>query len=234
VDTPVVGCLCYKAFAEWHLGDADSCREKLQEAISLAKEMNDEHALTVALGWAMGLAEIEHNPAEVERLASLILEVSTRDNFAQHLAEGRLHRGWARSASGDTAAGIPEIEQGIRDFRSTGALLSLPYYLGLKAEALYFGGRTPDALETINEAEKIVERSEERQWLAELHRLRGVFLAAIGAEEIQIEASFDKAIRIARELKSVPLVTRAEASLAEYRHQKTTGPDERRLRLRPC
>ncbi len=234
VDTPVVGCLCYKAFAEWHLGDADSCREKLQEAISLAKEMKDEHALTVALGWAMGLAEIENDPAEVERLTSPIIEVSTRDNFAQHLAEGGLHRGWARSASGDTATGIPEIEQGIRDFRSTGALLSLPYYLGLKAEALYFGGRTPDALETINEAEKIVERSEERQWLAELHRLRGVFLAAMGADENAIEASFCKAIGIAREQKSVPLARRAEASLAEYRLQKTTGPDQRRLRLRPC
>ena len=96
-----------------------------------------------------------------------------------------IHRGWARSASGDTAAGIPEIEQGIRDFRSTGTLLSLPYYLGLKAEALYFADRTADALETINEADKIVERSEERQWSAELHRLRGVFLAAMGADEMQ-------------------------------------------------
>jgi tetratricopeptide (TPR) repeat protein len=234
VDTPVVGCLCYKAFAEWHLGDPDSCQEKLQEAISLAKEMKDEHALTVALGWAMGLAEIEFNPAEVERLASLIIEVSTRDNFAQHLAEGNLHRGWARSASGDTATGIPEIEQGVRDFRSTGTLLSLPYYLGLKAEALYFGGRTSDALETINEAEKIVERSEERQWSAELHRLRGVFLAAMGADENAIEACFCKAIGTARELKSVPLARRAEASLAEYRHQKMTGSHGQKLRLRPC
>ena len=44
----------------------------------------------------------------------------------------------------------------------------------------------------------MVERSEERQWCAELHRLRGVFLAAIGADETQIEASFCEAIRIAR------------------------------------
>jgi tetratricopeptide (TPR) repeat protein len=234
VDTPVVGCLCYKAFAEWHLGDADSCREKLQEAISLAQEMKDEHALTIALGWAMGLAEIELNPPEVERLSSVIIEVSTRDNFAQHLAEGGIHRGWARSASGDTVTGLPEIEQGIRDFRSTGTLLSLPYYLGLKAEALYLADRPADALETLNEADKLVERSEERQWSAELRRLRGVFLAAMGADENAIEASFDKAIRIARELKSVPLATRAEASLAEYRHQKTTGSHGRRLRLRPC
>ncbi len=234
VDTPVVGCLCYKAFAEWHLGDADSCREKLQEAISLAQEMKDEHALTIALGWAMGLAEIELNPPEVERLSSLIIEVSTRDNFAQHLAEGGIHRGWARSASGDTVTGVPEIEQGIRDFRSTGTLLSLPYYLGLKAEALYFADRTADALETLNEADKLVERSEERQWSAELRRLRGVFLAAMGADENAIEASFDKAIRIAREQKSIPLVTRAEASLAEYRHQKTMESHGGRLRLRPC
>ena len=35
----------------------------------------------------------------------------------------------------------------------------------------------------------MVERSEERWWCAELHRLRGVFLAALGADEAKIEAS---------------------------------------------
>jgi len=33
---------------------------------------------------------------------------------------------------------------------------------------------------------------------AELHRLRGVFLTAMGAEETHIEASFSEAIRIAK------------------------------------
>ena len=51
----------------------------------------------------------------------------------------------------------------------------------------------------------MVERSEERWWCAELHRLRGVFLAALGADETQIEASFCEAIRIAREQKSISL-----------------------------
>jgi hypothetical protein len=36
----------------------------------------------------------------------------------------------------------------------------------------------------------------------ELHRLRGVFLAAIGADDTKIEASFFEALRIAREQKS--------------------------------
>ena len=66
----------------------------------------------------------------------------------------------------------------------------------------------------------MAERQEERWWSAELHRLRGVFLAAIGADETQIEAAFCAAIRIAREQKSISLAKRAEATYAEYRRQK--------------
>jgi predicted ATPase len=86
----------------------------------------------------------------------------------------------ARSASGNTAEGIPLIEQGIRDYRATGALLSLQHFLGRKAEALYLADRTSEALEAISEAEALAERFENRYWSAELHRLRGVFLTAMG------------------------------------------------------
>ena len=44
----------------------------------------------------------------------------------------------------------------------------------------------------------MTQRTEERECLAELHRLRGVFLAATGADEIKIEGSFCEAIRIAK------------------------------------
>jgi hypothetical protein len=231
VDTPIVGCLCYKAFSEWHLGEIASCKAKLDEAISLARELNDMHALAVALGWAAGLAAIERNPREVGRLASDLIELATRENFAFWLAMGSIHRGWARSASGGTAEGIPWIEQGIRDFRATGWVLGLPYHLSQKAEALHLANRTSEGLEAIKEAEKVVEKSEERQWCAELHRLRGVFLAAIGADEMQIEASFSEAIRTAREQKSVALANRAEATYAEYRRQRARAVGEHGFRL---
>ena len=54
----------------------------------------------------------------------------------------------------------------------------------------------------------MAERFEQRYWSAELHRLRAVFLAAMGADKTQIEASFCEAIRIAREQKSVSLEKR--------------------------
>jgi tetratricopeptide (TPR) repeat protein len=146
-------------------------------------------------------------------------------------AVGVIYGGWARSASGDTAAGVAWIEDGIRDWRATGAVRLMPVWLSLKAEALYLTGRTPEALEAIKKAVALSEGSGEREWYPELQRLRGVFLAAIGAEATQIEASFSEAVRIAREQKSVSLEKRAEATVAEYRRQKAGGSGERGFRL---
>jgi len=107
----------------------------------------------------------------------------------------------------------------------------VPYYLTLKAEALYLAQRPSEALETISEAETLVERREERCWCAELHRLRGMFLATMGADETQIEASFCGAIRIAKAQKSVSLEKRAEGTYAEYRRQKASALGGRGFRL---
>src|SRR4029077_316197 len=175
----------------------------------------------VTLWHAAVFAYYEGNPAEVERFASDLIELSTR-HFAPWLPQGEVLRGWARSTSGDVAGGIASIEDAIRAFRANGSILGEPFLLALKAEALFLADCTSEALETLREAEALVERFAERYWCTELHRLRGVFLTAMGADQPQIEASFEAAIRTAREQKSVSLEKRAEATYAEYRRQKTS------------
>ena len=231
---PAVSCIYYEAQIEWHFGEIDSCQATMVEAISLAKELNDMHALANALWHAAALAQYERNPAEVECYSSDLIELSTRHNFAFWLSGGAILRGWARSVSGDTAEGISWMEQGLRDLRATGTVLALPGYLARKAEALHIADRTSEGLEAIDEAEALAERFENRYWSAELNRLRAVFLATLGAEESQIEASFYEAIRIAKEQKSVSLEKRAEATYAEYRRQKASGSGERGFRLPLC
>jgi Protein kinase domain/NACHT domain len=217
---PAVECLSYRALSEWHLGEIASCKTNIAGAIVLAKELNDMAALGLALYWAGLLAHFERNAAEVERLALELIELCTRQTFASWLPGGVVLRGWACSASGNTGEGIARIKEGIRDYQETGAILRLPYFLALKAEALHFADRTSEALEAIREAEALAERSEGRWWCAEMHRLRGVFLTAMGAEETKIQASFCAAIKTAKEQKSVSLAKRAEESYAGYRRQK--------------
>jgi hypothetical protein len=128
---------------------------------------------------------------------------------------------------------LPWIEHGIREYRATGTVLGMPGLLAYKAEALHLADRTSEAL-AVNEAEALAERFEQRFYCAELHRLRGVFLAALGAEETQIQSSFCEAIRIAKEQKSVSLEKRAEATYAEYRLQKASTSGGRGFRLPLC
>jgi hypothetical protein len=114
------------------------------------------------------------------------------------------------------------IAEGIEDLRAGGVTIAVPLWLTVKAEALYLADRTSEVFETIKAAEAAAQKNEERLWSPELHRLRGVFLAAMGADETEIEASFGEAVRIAKEQKSVSLQKRAEATYAEYRRQKAS------------
>jgi Protein kinase domain/NACHT domain len=234
VDAPGLTCLCFEALLKWHIGEIDSSKATIDEAISLEKELNDIHGLTSTLYYAAIICYFERNLAEVERLASDVIELSTRHHFVHWLALGSILRGWARSAFGDTVEGISWIEDGIRDYRATGAMLSLPFLAALKAEALHLADRTSDALEAITEAEALIERLENRFWSAELHRLRGVFLTAMGADHTQIEASFCAAIGTAKEQKSISLGKRAEATYAEYGRQKASALGRQRFRLPLC
>ena len=113
-------------------------------------------------------------------------------------------------------------------------MLNLPDFLALRLKSLHLEDRTSEALEAINEAGALAERSEQHYCFAELHRLRGVFLAALGAEETAVEASFSEAIRIAKEQNSVSLEKLAEATYAEYRRQKASGLGGRGVRLPLC
>jgi serine/threonine protein kinase len=149
---------------------------------------------------------------------------------ADHYRSAELVFAWSFYRQG-SSEGISWIEDGIRDYRATGSTLIVPYWLTLKAEALHLADRTPEALEAIKEAEALGARSEDCHWCADLHRLRGVFLAAIGADEAQSEASFCEAIRIAKEQKSIALATRAEGIYAEYRRQKASTSGGRGFRL---
>jgi hypothetical protein len=134
----------------------------MAQAICLAKELNDKHALAVALWFAAFLGHCERSLAEVEHLASDLIELSTRQTFQFWLPLGEIFRAWAASAFGSSAEGLSWIQDGIRHYQATGSKLGMPYFLALKAEALHLASRTAEALEAVKEAEVLAERAEER------------------------------------------------------------------------
>jgi hypothetical protein len=95
VSAPAVSCLYFEALCEWHLGEIPSCHVTMAQAISLAKELNVTHATAESLFFAAVLGCCARSCAEVERLASNLIELSTLQNFAFWLAGAEIFRGWA-------------------------------------------------------------------------------------------------------------------------------------------
>jgi hypothetical protein len=76
VMSPAIICLCYDALCEWHFAQIDSSQATIAESMSLARELNDTHALALALYFAACLGRFERNLSEVERCASLGYEAT--------------------------------------------------------------------------------------------------------------------------------------------------------------
>jgi tetratricopeptide (TPR) repeat protein len=231
LDEPIIGCLCHKAFCAWHSGQIASARSTMGEAILVAKRLKNTHGIAVALHYSAMLCYMEQHPTEAERVSSELLELSTRQHFPHFRAWATALLGWTRSVAGLFTQGISWMHDGIEELRTSGTLLPMPSLLAPKAEALYLANRTAEALDTIKQAERLVEKTEARWWSAEFYRLRAIFLTALNADEAQIEGAFQEAINTAKEQKSTSLRKRAEATYAEYRRQKASTSGGQGVRL---
>ena len=176
-------------------------------------------------------AEAERYAEKMEHAATELVELARRYGFAHWLALGTVLRGWARGVSGKTAEGLMWIEEGIAEMRSAGMILWMSYFFSLKAEILHLGNNAPEALQAIKEAEALVESTSGRYICSDLQRLRGVFLAAIGASDAEIDASLCEAIRTAEQQESLSLQKRADATYGEYLRRKTSTSGGHEVRL---
>src|SRR4051794_28319452 len=111
---------------------------------------------------------------------------------------GTVLQGWTMSRLGALEEGIAHMQHGVRMHRATGAELLTPYWSWLQAEAHGRAGRFEAGLTLLDEAIEAMTRSDERYWEAEVHRLRGQFLLAVGVSEEQVETAYRRALGIAR------------------------------------
>ena len=102
-----------------------------------------------------------------------------------------------------------------------GARVAQPYYLGLLAEAYGKGGQAEEGLRVVAEALEAAHNSGERNYEAELYRLKGELLlqqtaGGTGLSPLQIgaESCFHQALDVARRQHAKSLELRAVMSLS--------------------
>ncbi len=96
------------------------------------------------------------------------------------------------------------------------------------AEAQAGAGRVGEGLATLSETFALVEQADERHWETELQRTRGELLLAQG-EENEAEASFQKAIDVARGQQAKSWELRATVSLCRLWQRQGRKEEARQL-----
>ena len=212
--------LMYTAIDLWFLGYADAALQRLQTMFTLAQELAHPFNLVVAQGGAAWLQRCRRDIPETQARAEAALTLATEQGNPYWIATGAILRGWARTAQGLTA------------YRATGAALFWPFWLAMLAGAYGQVGQADEGLHTLDEALAQVDKTGERFWEAELHRLQGELLLIQGIGKgsahttlepsimAEAEASFQQALAVARSQEAKALELRAAMSLSRLWQQQ--------------
>jgi predicted ATPase len=149
-------------------------------------------------------------------------------------AWGTMLHGWALAEQGRGAEGIAQLRQGLAAHRALGSELGRPYFLALLAEACGRAGQADEGLQVADEALAVAHHTGERQYEAELYRLKGELLLQTpgrGVASATTEAGrcFRQALAIARRQQAKALELRAAMSLGRLWQQQGKRTHARRI-----
>jgi predicted ATPase len=214
-----VGCGILLAWALWYLGYPEQALQRSQAAITLAQELAHPYSLVYALNYVGRLHQCRGEGQAAQQRAEAAIALCTEQGFGLYLAMGAILRGWALAAQGQGMEGIVQMHQGLAALRATGGEITRPYWLALLAEAYGKGGQAEEEFAVLTEALAAVDKSGERFYEAELHRLKGELMLS-AHNEAEVEACFQQALAIARHQQTKSLELRAAMSLSRLWQQQ--------------
>jgi predicted ATPase len=220
---------CYLSVALWHLGHPDQALKLNHEAVGLARAIGHPFTLAFALEHRAWLHNQCRLAAEAQAAAEEEIAIATEQGFSYWLASATLFKADSLVLQGQWSEALPLLLKGLHDLRATGTGLDLTFHLGFLGAACTRAGRFEDAVKALNEGLAVAEKSDERFYEAELHRLKGE-LQAEWPDKAAAEESFRKAIATARRQQSKAWELRATTSLARLWQQQSRR-EEARLTL---
>jgi DNA-binding SARP family transcriptional activator len=149
----------------------------------------------------------------MREFARQVLKVAEEFEFVDCRWVGRVLVTVAAMALGEIQGDPFLLYQSIRALRTQRNLMAVPYYLCMVADVCGRLGRSAEGLAALDEAFALVDETGEHAWLAEMHRLRGTFLVALGNAG-EAEAAFQQAVTVARQQGAKSLELRAATDLA--------------------
>jgi class 3 adenylate cyclase len=214
-----VAAQLYLAFASMQSGEPDRAVSQSRAALAAARSLGHAFTLANTFSGAIRFSIWVRDEAAAKDLIDEFVAFSEEKGFPHYRAIGSIYCGWRAVLDGHGEEGAATVRAGIDAYRDTGARLNIPAYLGIQALAYMSAGQTSAGLAVVAEALQLAEAGEEREYEAELWRLRGMLQQGRNADAA--EANLRRALAVARGQEAHWWELRAATSLA--RHWRDQG-----------
>jgi len=216
---PKVVCLSRLGNTLWFLGCPESATRTRDAARALAEQIGHPYSRSIAIAFAAMLA-LEMREPDHLRVCVAALQAERPDRQARQIQI--LHaafEGYLDVLGRRTKVGFARIARALDDSR---AETPAPGHYGMVMRVLLEScGAAGDARAGLAATEQALEMRGIRLWDAEVHRLRGEYLAALGASSEDIESELRSALEVARKQGARMLELRAAASLLRCRLERS-------------
>ena len=169
------------------LGRRREATASIEQALALAKTLNQPNSLAFGYMNAMAACQIVGDGSAVLRFAGDMIEIADKYNLPPQKPMAAFMAAWARARGGDLAGGLQAMEAEFPRVSISGPIPQ--HYLGMLASVRLEAGQAARALEQLDAFLDTVKESDAVFYLPEIHRLRGECLLRIDASR------FDEALR---------------------------------------
>ncbi|MEL7368279.1 MAG: protein kinase, partial [Myxococcota bacterium] len=171
---PDMACRSYLASVLWWQGLPDQAIRMSESAIERAQQVGHAFSEAFALYIAARLRFQLKTYDVLFELTDRCVAVSSKYGFPIWQALATMIRGQAMVATGDVDAGIALVDKTLGAYQARGAGLSLPYYLGLYADALERHHRLDESKGAMRQALDAAHRQGAHTERAELLRIQAI------------------------------------------------------------
>jgi class 3 adenylate cyclase/predicted ATPase len=226
-----VAIRAHEALTLWTLGYPDQARRRMQHALDTAAALA-RHPFTVAFGhyFDAWLHKLCRDDDRAEQATALAIEICEEQSFPFWQLASAALRGSCVAERGVAAEGVAAMRESLAAYEAIGGALYGPELHGLLGLGLAQSGAVEEAVQTVAEALRKADQSQDFWWQAELHRIKGeLTLALAGDHAAEAEAAFKEAIALARVQQAKSWELRAATSLARLWQGQGKIADARQL-----
>ena len=243
VAEPGMTLLAYSSPLLWCIGYPSQAEERIHQAVSIGKDSNHPFSEAVSLHFKTVLYQYRGEAEEVNTSATQMLQICQEHGFSAWEAAATVLKGWAFAAQNCPEEGIVMIREGIDAWKETRGELLMPLFLALLGQAYQRAGQYSLALQTLDAALRVITRTGERTYAAELARQKGELCLILAEETVEVglpspydkentqstvaqaESYFQEALAIARQQDAKSWELRAALSLSELWRTQNRGKD---------